>query len=59
MRGVGGPTGRGADVDHVRELSLGSLVGSCGRVLEVDSGESPCWVSDDEWREVFVERVGP
>ena len=34
MRGVGGATGRGADVDHVRELSLGSLVGSCGRVLE-------------------------
>jgi len=28
-------------VDHVRELSLGSLVGSCGRVLDVDSGESP------------------
>ena len=27
-------------MDHVRELSLGSLVGSCGRVLEVDSGEA-------------------
>jgi len=43
LRGVGA-TGLGADVDHVRELSLGSLVGSCGRVLE-------------EWRELFVERV--
>ena len=41
MRGVGGGIGRGADVDHVREVSLGSLVGSCGRVLEVDSGERP------------------
>ena len=34
MRGVGGATGRGADVAHVREFSLGSLVGSCGRDLE-------------------------
>ena len=57
MRGVGGATGLGADVDHVRELSLGSLVGSCGRVLEVDSGERPWFVSDDEWRELLVERV--
>jgi len=62
--GEGGTTGRGADAVHTRELGLlleepprlESRVSACGRDLDVDSGESPWVVSDDEWREFFVER---